>query len=103
MSDQRLLENCAVEVLSDRGTPLYGTDECDVRFEGDQLVISYWDDEGAVVFGGLLHDDGRWELWCRSRPVRAVLRRSADGRRLEGTWRNDEANGSWWIELPDGP
>ncbi len=99
MSNTELRENCRVEVRSSAGELVFTSDDCDVRFDGDQLVVSYWDDDGAVVFAGRANEGGRFELWCRTRPIRAELAKSADGARLSGTWSRDDESGPWSIDL----
>ena len=75
-------------------------DDCDVQLEGDSLVVSYFDSEGPLVFVGSPSDGGtRFDLVCRSRPRRATLERSADGRSLEGRWTERELSGTLHIVL----
>ncbi len=81
------------------GAIVFSSDECDVRIEDTRLVVSYWDDDGAVVFAGRANEGGRFELWCRTRPIRAELAKSADGARLSGSWTQDDESGPWSIDL----
>lgn len=77
-------------------------DDCDVELEGDSLIVSYFDEEGPLVFVGTPSDDGtRFDLVCRSRPRRGTLERSADGRFLEGQWSERELSGTWHITLAE--
>ena len=95
-------EGCRVVVLSESGDVLFDDDDCDLRVEPTQLVVSYWDDLGAVVFSGRADDNGLYDLWCRSRPRRAELRYEQGDRAFEGTWREEDQCGSWRIALPAG-
>ncbi len=92
-------EGCRVEVVPEAGASPFDDDDCDVRLEGDQLVVTYWDEDGVVVFDGNRDADGKFDLWCRSRPRRAELRFCEENRVLEGSWSERENRGSWRIEL----
>ena len=77
-------------------------DDVEVKQQGDAMSVVYWDDDGPVVFGGLLRSEGRFELVCRSRPRTATLHWAEDRRSLEGTWREGDEQGTWTILLGDG-
>ena len=92
-------EGCRVEVVTEAGGSRFDDDDCDVRLEGDQLVVTYWDENGAVVFDGSRDEGGVFDLWCRSRPRRAELHFCEENRALEGSWSERESRGTWRIEL----
>ena len=75
---------------------------CDVRLGERDIAISYFDDEGPLVFTGPNDGSGRFELHCRSRVRRASVRLAEDESRFEGSWSEDGEEGSWRILLPDG-
>jgi hypothetical protein len=93
-------ESCHVVVYAADGQVLFDDRDCDVRVEPSQIVISYWDDQGAIVFSGRANDEGLYDLWCRSRRRRAEMRYAEESHAFEGTWREDEERGSWRIALP---
>ena len=86
------------------GSPEFGDDDCEVRLEGNALTVSYFDDEGPVVFvGAASAEPGRFELVCRSRPRRGTLERSDDGHVLRGSWQEGDLQGCWEISLGPQP
>ncbi|MEE9281749.1 MAG: hypothetical protein V3V67_16375 [Myxococcota bacterium] len=87
---------CRIEVRAG-GELEFADDDCDVRIESGKLTLTYFDDEGPVVFIGR-EASGGFELVCRSRPRTATLRRT--GATLHGTWKERDQSGSWTIRLP---
>ncbi len=96
-------EGCRVEVVPEAGASPFDDDDCDVRLEGDRLVVTYWDEDGVVVFDGSRDEDGVFDLWCRSRPRRAELRFRDETRALEGSWTEEEQRGTMRIVLSGEP
>ena len=100
---------CQIEIRNEAGAPLFEDDDVDVRLEDDELLISYWDDRGAVVFAGSRMAPAAGEetapetfdLWCRSRPRRATLRREPDGG-FAGSWSEADERGTWLLRLSEG-
>jgi hypothetical protein len=92
---------CVVEVLAEDGSVLFDDDDCDVRLREEILIVSYFDDEGPLVFEGRRSDAGSYELWCRGRPLRGHLELSSDRTRFEGAWVQGDDRGSWRIRLGD--
>lgn len=78
--------------------------ECECRITGDDMVITYWDDDlvRAVEYRGKL--DG---YTYRLRPVgkagSATLKRDdpEDEYIMSGTWIEDGEEGTWTVELDD--
>ena len=99
MSEPRSWSGCDVRVLDAAGAALYQDDDCDVRLDGDSLVVTYFDDEGPLVFSGLRKDDGSFDLWCRGRVRRGSLAFSPEGDALQGEWSEGEERGRWHIAL----
>ena len=93
-------EGCRVRVLAGDGRAVFEDDDCDVRVKEGGLEVVYWDERGAVYFSGRAGSDGDFDLWCRSRPRRAVLRFESEARRLAGTWREGDDQGTWVVDLP---
>ena len=89
-------------VRGEGAAPVFEDDDVELKQQGDVLNVLYWDDEGPVVFGGTLQEDGRFDLVCRSRPRTATLRWADDRRSLEGTWWQGDERGTWTIVLGDG-
>ena len=81
----------------DDGSPVFTDDDVDVEIEDGRILLTYFDERGAVVFQGREESPGRFALIARSRPRKAELRRSESV--LEGSWREGDETGSLRIEL----
>ena len=97
--------NCRIEVRRADGEPPFLDDDCDVALEAGRLIVSYFDDEGPVVFEAPAPEAAEpapapYELVCRSRPRVATLQASPDRSRLHGRWREGDLEGEWTILLP---
>ena len=90
---------CRVVVGFDDGRSDHEDDDADLQLGDGELLLSYWDDEGAVVLVGAEAEPGHFELLARSRPLRCALRR-ADARTLTGSWSQGEECGTLRVELP---
>ncbi len=88
---------CRAEVGFDDGSPVFIDDDVDVEIEDGRMLLTYFDDEGAVVFEGREQAPGHYVLTARSRPRKAQLLRTEDV--LEGSWREGDSTGSLRIEL----
>ena len=64
---------CAVSVAAFGDTEAFECDDAEVWIDGDQILVSYFDDDGIVVLEGWPRDAGGWEFSARSRPRRAFL------------------------------
>ena len=91
---------CRVAVGAAADQPDFEDDDADLALGDGQLLLSYWDEQGAVVFAGVEARPGRFELTARSRPRRATLER-AGPRRLVGRWEEAGASGTLCVELPE--
>ncbi len=75
----------------------------DLQLGGDgALLLTYWDEQGAVVFAGAEADPGRFELTARSRPRRCTLTR-AGSRTFTGSWVEGRDCGTLRVEIPEDP
>jgi hypothetical protein len=95
----KVWQQCRVLVRDAEDALQFEDDDVELKQDGDQLSVLYWDDDGALMFGGLLGTSGEYELVCRSRPRTATLAWSHDESRLEGTWRQGSEHGTWAIVL----
>ena len=76
---------CAVSVAAFGETEAFECDDGEVWIDGDQILVSYFDDDGIVVLEGWPREEGGWEFSARSRPRRAFLAPMADSSHiLEG-------------------
>ncbi len=99
---------CQIEILNEAGASLFADDDVGGALAGDDLLISYWDDRGAVVFAGSRNapaageEEGpeTFDLWCRSRPRRATLHRQPDGS-FAGSWSEADERGTWLLRLAE--
>ena len=73
-------------------------DDCDLQLADGALVLSYWDEHGAVVFAGAEVGPGRFELVARSRPRRCTLQRDGD-HTFTGSWVQGDDSGTLRIEI----
>jgi hypothetical protein len=92
---------CRVTVEDDGGRPLCEDDDADLQLDGARLLLTYWDERGAVVLVGDASpaQTGRYERTARSRPRRATL--ASDGARaFAGTWVEGDEQGRLRVELP---
>ena len=92
--------NCLLEVASEAGDDAdFRCEDCDLEFEAGSITVTYFDDQGPLVFGGHETSPGCFELVCRSRPRVATLRRS-EANAFEGSWEEGDEHGRWRIVLP---
>lgn len=76
---------CRITVAAFGETEAFECDDAEVWIEGEQILVSYFDDDGIVVLEGWPRDGGGWEFSGRSRPRRAFLAPMSDSSRdLEG-------------------
>lgn len=90
---------CRVTVAYDDGRPSHEDDDSDLQLGDGRLLLSYWDECGAVVLVGSETEPGRYELSARSRPRRGTLRREAP-RSFAGSWQEGDESGSLRVEIP---
>ena len=90
---------CTIELRTLDDEPIFVDDDCDVSLEDGSIRITYFDEEGPVVFAGRDDGSGCFELVCRSRPRKGSLRFDKDRARLEGEWGEREQAGRWIILL----
>ena len=91
---------CRVVAAFDDGRPADEDDDADLQLgDGGELLLSYWDERGAVVLVGAEEAPGRYELLARSRPRRGTLRREG-ARVFTGRWFEGEECGTLRVELP---
>ena len=88
---------CRAVVGFDDGSPVFTDDDVDVTIADGRILLTYFDDQGAVVFEGREEAPGQYQLTARSRPRKAQLLRTEDV--LEGSWREGDSTGSLRIEL----
>ena len=69
---------CAVSVAAFGETEAFECDDAEVWIDGEQILVSYFDDDGIVVLEGWPREEGGWEFSARSRPRRAFLAPMAD-------------------------
>lgn len=74
-------------------------DDCEIRIDGDQIVVSYEDDEGVVLYKGKNHGNGHFQLSSPERNGKATLHMFEGSKILEGFWIQDGNKGFWRISL----
>jgi hypothetical protein len=95
--------NCKIEIFSGDGTVAWEDATAEVRLDEREIVVSYFDEDGPVVYVGRNRGTRRFDLACRSRARRATLERSADGVLLDGTWLEGDDKGTWKVSLSGEP
>ena len=72
---------------------------CEVRVDGNSIVVSYEDDGGHTVYKGIENGIGHFELSAPTVKGRASLHMFKHNRILEGYWEEDGQRGMWRIKL----
>jgi hypothetical protein len=91
-------QNCRVDIfyydgIADTGEP------CEVRIDKDEIVVSYDDEDGPVVYKGKNKGDGHFDLRARKIEGQASLHMSEGSHILEGFWKEGINKGMWRITL----
>lgn len=81
-------------------TPANEGEECEIRIDGNEIVVSYEDDDGVVIYRGKDEGHGHFVLECPERQARATLHQIPESRFLEGFWIEEGYRGFWRITLP---
>ena len=81
-------------------TPAYEGEECEIKINGDEIVVSYKDEDGVVIYRGTDEGHGHFVLECPERNGKAVLHQIRNSKYLEGFWREEGDEGFWRITLP---
>jgi len=93
--------NCSADFLTYDGNNYLGI-PCDVRFEGDKLVVSWFESDDPVIYEGIQGRPGSYILKSPAVQGTATLHRQGDIF-LEGSWRQHNGeffeSGLWRIEL----
>lgn len=74
-------------------------DSCEVRIDGEQIVVSYEDDDGVVLYKGKEHGLGHFQLTAPERDGKATLHRFEGSKILEGFWIEGGEKGFWRVTL----
>lgn len=88
---------CRARVSFDDGSPEFTDEDANVEIEDGRILITYFDERGAVVFQGREESPGRYALVARSRPRRAELLHREGV--LEGSWTEGDLGGSLRVDL----
>jgi hypothetical protein len=92
-------ERCRLTIWDDEDIVRWEDEDADVRLDDEQIVISYVDADGPVVWVGENDGRDRFELFTRSHVRRGVLELSEDGTTFDGVWSEREAEGTWRVVL----
>jgi hypothetical protein len=74
---------------------------CEVRIDGEKIVVSYDDDDGPSIYEGKQVAPGHFQLTLPRKKGRATLHRAPDSEFLEGHWIESGYEGMWRIQLSD--
>jgi len=72
---------------------------CEVRIDGDVIVVSYDGENGPIIYKGQAKGAGHFELRSTDVDGRATLHMFEGGKSLEGFWIEDGIEGMWRIAL----
>jgi len=81
--------------------PAYENEECEIRIDDKEIVVSYQDDNGFVIYKGKEDGHGHYVLKCPEKHGEASLHMFPKGKVLDGYWKEDGYRGFWRIHLPD--
>ena len=81
-------------------TPAYEGEECEIRINGNEIVVSYKDDDEVVIYKGKDEGHGHFVLECPERKGKATLHQIPKSKFLEGFWIEEGYRGFWRITLP---
>ena len=76
--------------------------KCQVRIDGNKIVVSYEQPDGLTVYEGEEFTAGHFRLTCARKGGRAMLHRAPGENVLEGSWTEGEDRGMWRIQLSLG-
>jgi hypothetical protein len=91
-------KDCHVEVAY----PEADSDEyahCEVKIDDREIVVSYVDENGAVLYRGPNNGDGHYFLRSPDRDGQASLHGLKDSKILVGYWIEEGFRGYWRIQL----
>ena len=95
----KIWRDCKVDIFYYEGDA--DIEKCEVRFEGNKIVVSYKDEGGYTTYSGESQGEGHFELTAPSVRGMATLHMFSKGRILEGYWREGGDGGMWRIFLTD--
>lgn len=76
------------------------TDACELVLRGADIVVSYEDDTGPVIYAGKQTEQGHYTLSCPEKRARATLHRwPHDSLTFEGSWVEEGEFGMWQVEI----
>lgn len=81
-------------------TPAWENEECEIRINDGEIVVSYEDDHGVVVYKGKDEGTGHFVLECPAKRAKATLHQFPKSKFLEGFWLEEGSRGFWRITLP---
>jgi hypothetical protein len=70
---------------------------CELRMDDTQIVLSYEDEDGYVIYKGKNNGDGHFELSCPERNGKATLHVFRGCSKLDGYWQEDGYHGMWRV------
>lgn len=93
-----IFKNSTMETFygSDDGV---GEADCEVRFQGGEIIISYATDDGHDIYRGIEEGAGHYRLTRDGGGGKATLHRFAGDDVLDGYWIEDRSTGMWRITL----
>lgn len=95
-------ENCKADIYYQDGTEAtLGDAGYDVRIDENEIVVSYKDEDGHVVYKGVNNGNGHYELVAPERSGHVTLHQLPDSDALEGSWVEDGQRGMWIIYLDE--
>lgn len=81
-------------------TPADEGEECEIRIDGNEIVLSYKDDGSVVIYKGKDEGHGHFVLECPEKQAKATLHQIPKSKFLEGFWIEEGDKGFWRIILP---
>ena len=88
-----------MDVLFYDETPAYEGVECEIRLGDGEIVVTYWEEDGVVLYRGREDGEGHYILECPAKNGKASLHSFPDSRYLEGWWIEEGYRGAWRVTL----
>jgi hypothetical protein len=95
-------ENCKADIYYQDGrSACLGEAGYDVRIDQNEIVVSYHDGDGHVVYKGANPGNGHFELEAPERDGHTTLHQLPGNEILEGFWVENGMRGMWAIFLDE--
>ena len=92
-------KNALIDTIYYDESPADERDDCEIRINNGEIVVSYEDEDGVVIYKGKDKGNDHYVLRCPERNGKASLHRFPNNKILEGFWLEDGYRGFWRITI----